>query len=73
MITSQHMPFQVFYDHGDASQSSVGKIYSHTGSIPSRSTSMAKVDVMVINEQDEVVLLIEIEEVASIQSYTTTR
>lgn len=65
-IKKSGLPLHVFYDHGDADKSNVGKIYSHTGSHPSRSTNLAEVDVMVANDQDEVELLIEIEEIASL-------
>ena len=61
LIEEQSLPLQVFYDHGDVSKLNVGKIYSHTGAVPSRSTNLAEVDVMVVNDQNEVELLIEIE------------
>lgn len=66
LIEEKGLPFRVFYDHGDASKSNVGKIYSHTGAIPSWSTNLAEVDVMVVNDHDEVELLIEIEEISSL-------
>lgn len=66
LLAEKRPDLRVFYDHGDASNPNVGKIYAHVGKGPSRATNLAEVDVMVVNEDNEILLLIEIEEEASL-------
>lgn len=66
IIEEENLDYKVFYDHGDKELANVGKIYGHVGNNPSRKSNLAEVDVMVVNENDKVVLIIEIEEEASL-------
>ncbi len=66
LLSEKRPDLRVFYDHGNPKKPNVGKIYGHVGERPAANTNLAEVDVMVANLENKILLLIEIEEEASL-------
>ncbi len=65
-IAENNLPLRVYYDHGNKTFVNVGIIQGYIGSGINRTTILTECDLMVVDPSDQILVLIEIEDKATL-------